>query len=131
MPSSTPTPCVIPQPPLASANSMYGFAAAAMLPSITLTDKNRLSWAILDSGASSHFLIPKRAVYKYKSRYKSPANSNPKRSDGHIKSYLSARPPFAPKTGEIRTYCARYVRILTHFSREAMQCRMPGQNDRH
>ena len=58
MPSSTPTPCVIPQPPLASANSMYGFAAAAMLPSITLTEKNRLSWAILDSGASSHFLIP-------------------------------------------------------------------------
>ena len=29
-----------------------------MLPTITLNEKNRLSWAILDSGASSHFLIP-------------------------------------------------------------------------
>ena len=49
---------MFPHPPQACTSAKYGFAAAAMLPTITLNEKNRLRWAILDSGASSHFLIP-------------------------------------------------------------------------
>ena len=49
---------IVPQPLGAENRTRFGFAAALLLPTITLTDKNRLKWAILDSGASSHFLVP-------------------------------------------------------------------------
>ncbi len=35
----------------------YAYAASKLLPTITITEKNRLKWAILDSGASSHFIL--------------------------------------------------------------------------
>ncbi len=38
-------------------SSRFGYAGSSLLPKVTLTDKNRLAWAILDSGASSHFLL--------------------------------------------------------------------------
>ena len=44
-------------PPQASMSSKFGYAGSSLLPKVTLTDKNRLAWAILDSGASSHFLL--------------------------------------------------------------------------
>jgi len=41
----------------------YGVvAASALLRKIDMTEKNKLSWAILDSGASSHFLISNTPV---------------------------------------------------------------------
>ena len=45
------------QPEGAANRGRFAFAAAALLPKITLNDKTKLSWAILDSGASSHFLL--------------------------------------------------------------------------
>ena len=44
-------------PPDAVLSSRFGYAGAALLPTITITEKNRLAWAILDSGASSTFLL--------------------------------------------------------------------------
>jgi len=56
--SSIPTQPIVPQPLGAANRARFGSAAASLLPTVTLTDKNRLKWAILDSGASSHFLVP-------------------------------------------------------------------------
>ena len=55
--SSIPAPTTVMQPEGAANRGRFAFAAAALLPKITLNDKTKLSWAILDSGASSHFLL--------------------------------------------------------------------------
>ena len=41
----------------------YGFAASALLRTITMTPENRIMWVILDSGASSHFLLSEAPVH--------------------------------------------------------------------
>ena len=53
---STPTP-LIQQPREANNQGTWTYAAASILPTISITEKNKLQWAILDSGASSHFLL--------------------------------------------------------------------------
>ena len=53
---STPTP-LSQQPEAANNQRTWTYAASSILPKISITEKNRLQWAILDSGASSHFLL--------------------------------------------------------------------------
>ena len=43
--------------------SRYGYAASAILRTVSLTSQNRIMWAILDSGASSHFLLSAAPVH--------------------------------------------------------------------
>ena len=38
-------------------HTKYGYAASTILREVSLTSENLQNWAILDSGASSHFLL--------------------------------------------------------------------------
>ena len=38
-------------------HTKYGYAAATIIREIALTSENLQNWAILDSGASSHFIL--------------------------------------------------------------------------
>ena len=44
-------------------SSRYGHAAAALLRTVTMTPENQYMWAILDSGASSTFLLSRAPVH--------------------------------------------------------------------
>ena len=55
---NSPTPTqILSQPEECSKFGRFGYAAATILPTINMNDKNALTWGILDSGATSHFLI--------------------------------------------------------------------------
>ena len=47
-------------------NSRYGYAAASIIREVALNSENLRNWAILDSGASSHFLLSKAPVVNKK-----------------------------------------------------------------
>ena len=55
--SSISTQPIVPQPLDAANRARFGFSAASLFPTVPLTDKSWLKWAILDSGASSHFPV--------------------------------------------------------------------------
>ena len=38
-------------------DTRYGYAASSILRTVSLTSENLRNWAILDSGASSHFIL--------------------------------------------------------------------------
>ena len=43
-------------------HNRFGLAASALLKKVTVSEKNHLAWAILDSGASSHFIMSQAPV---------------------------------------------------------------------
>ena len=45
------------QTPQCEYSNQLTYAASVLLTKITLMDKNAIKWAILDSGASSHFIL--------------------------------------------------------------------------
>ena len=47
-------------------NSRYGYAAASIIREVALNSENLRNWAILDSGASRHFLLSKAPVVNKK-----------------------------------------------------------------